>query len=69
MTSDQKSPLRNSRFMTSEQKSTIRKTFMISERWNEAQAHLNRMQHMQDNDETIYDDGNDSDSFNPKYLS
>ncbi len=34
MTSDQKSPFRKRWFMASEQKSTIRKTFMTSERWD-----------------------------------
>jgi hypothetical protein len=41
----------------------------LDRKTNEAQAHLNRMQHMEDNNDTIDDEGNDSDSFNPKYLS
>ena len=32
-------------------------------------AHLDRMQHMQDHNETLDDSGSDSDSFNPKYLA
>ena len=41
----------------------------LDRKTNEAHAHLNRMQHMQDNNDNLDDEGSDSDSFNPKYLS
>ena len=36
---------------------------------NETNAHLNRMQHVQDHIEHLDDAGSDSDCFNPKYLA
>ncbi len=40
----------------------------IDRKTNEPNAHLNRMQHVQDHIEHLDDAGSDSDSFNPKYL-
>jgi len=62
-------PNKSYNFMRKAEWNVFLELVYLDRKTNEAQAHLNRMQHMQDNDETIYDDGNDSDSFNPKYLS
>ena len=41
----------------------------LDRKMNEPKAHLDRMQHMQDYNETLDDSGCESESFNPKYLS
>lgn len=62
-------PNKSYNFMRKAEWNVFLELVYLDRKTNEAQAHLNRMQHMEDNYETIDDDGNDSDSFNPKYLS
>jgi hypothetical protein len=62
-------PNKSYNFMRKAEWNVFLELVYLDRKTNEAQAHLNRMQHMEDNNDTIDDEGNDSDSFNPKYLS